>query len=84
MLKDSEISSMLKVFICRELLRRDDYPLADDEPLISGGLIDSFSLVHISAFIEREFGVRLPDTELDSVHLDTVRAMTGRIRAGLG
>jgi acyl carrier protein len=84
MLTDTEISSRLKSFICREILRRDDYPLADDEPLISGGLIDSFSLVHISTFIEREFGVRLPDTELDSAHLDTVRAMTGRIRTEMG
>ncbi|MBN2346878.1 MAG: acyl carrier protein [Candidatus Aminicenantes bacterium] len=81
---EEEIREKLRSYVCREIMRREDYPLDDDAPLISGGLIDSFSLVHIAAFIEREFGVRLPDTDLDVAHMDTLRAMAARVARAMG
>jgi hypothetical protein len=39
-----EVRLKIKQYLCSELLNRPDYPLRDDEPLITGGLIDSFSL----------------------------------------
>ena len=42
-----EVKEKLKRFITDELLNRTDYPIGDDEPLVSGGWVDSFSLAQI-------------------------------------
>lgn len=75
----AEMRRRLREFICAELLRKPDYPLAHDEPLITGGLIDSFSLARIGVFVEEAFAVYLPDTELTVANMDTVDAMVACI-----
>ncbi len=82
-MNEAEIKQKLKIYICNEILKNKDYPLKDDEVLISGGLIDSFSLVHIAVFIEKEIGVKIPDTDLSIETMDTINAMTERILAEL-
>ncbi len=70
-----EMRNRLRDFVCSELLRRPDYPLADDEPLITAGLIDSFSLAQVGVFVESAFGVYLPDTDLTVANMDTIERM---------
>ena len=67
-----EMGDRLCDFVRNELLRKPDYRLAADEPLITGGLIDSFALAQISVFVEDAFGVYLPDTELTVANMDTI------------
>jgi acyl carrier protein len=76
----NEIKAKLKKFICDELIRKPDYPLEDDEHMISGGLIDSFSLAYIGVFIEGEFGVYIPDNDLTVENMDTLNQMADRIQ----
>ena len=73
------IKLKLKSFISEELIRDPQYPLADDEPLITGGLIDSFSLAQLGVFIEQAFGVYIPDTDLTVEKMDTLQQMVERI-----
>ena len=70
-----DIIRQLKDYIRVTLLRSPSYPLEENEPLITGGLIDSFSLVQLSAFIEEAFDVRIPDSELTVEVMDTLEAM---------
>jgi acyl carrier protein len=42
-----------------------------EQPLISSGLIDSFSLVELALFIEEELGVSVPDPEMTVANFDT-------------
>lgn len=81
MSNQTEIREKLRQFIVEELLRRSDYRLEDDEPLISGGLIDSFSLAYIGVFIENAFGVYIPDTDLTVANMDSLDQMVARVRA---
>lgn len=76
------IKNRLREFIRSELMRKSDYPLGDDEPMITGGLIDSFSLVEISVFIDDELGVYIPDTDLTVANMDTLNQMAMRISRG--
>lgn len=78
-MNETEIKKKLRTYICEEILKNKDYPLKDDETLISGGLIDSFSLVHLAVFIEKEIGVQIPDTDLTIETMDTINVMTKRI-----
>lgn len=69
----------LRKFIVTNLMRDPDYPLEDDESLISGGLIDSFSLVELQLFIEQQFGVRIEDTAMTADSADSINLVVGLI-----
>lgn len=83
-MNEDEIKKKLKTYLCHEIIKNKDYPLQDDEPLITGGLIDSFSLVHIAVYIEKELGIQIPDTDLTIENMDTVNDMTKRILMEFG
>ncbi len=78
----SEISATLKDYICTELLRRPSYPLRDDEPLITGGLLDSFCVAHLGVFIEATFDVYIPDVDLTVENMDTLERIVARVAVG--
>ena len=80
----TEVKERMRHFIRSELLGRPDYHLADDEPLITGGFIDSFSLAQIGVFIEDAFGIYIPDTDLTVATMDTLNQMVARILAESG
>lgn len=73
----------LRKFITAELMRDANYPIKDDEPLISGGLVDSFSLVELQIFIEQQFGIRIEDTELTTDAIDNINDIVALIEARL-
>ena len=75
----SEVRERLRAYICTELMQSPSYPLGDDEPLITGGLIDSFSLAYLAVFIEATFGLYIPDVELTVDRMDTVTQIASRI-----
>lgn len=72
----------LKAFITRELLLKPDDRLDDDQPLISGGLLDSLALARLAVFIEDRFGVDIPDLELSETKMDTLNQIAARVRRG--
>jgi acyl carrier protein len=76
-----DLTKKLGDFILRDILNRPDYPLTEDESLITGGLIDSYSLVRIAVFVENETGISIPDTDLTVKNMDTLRLIVDRILA---
>jgi acyl carrier protein len=78
-----EIKDKLKTFICKELLNNPTYPLQDEEPLITSGLMDSFSLAQIGVFTEIQFNVYIPDSDLTVDAMNTVNQMAARIQKDL-
>lgn len=79
------INNELTRYIAGEILKDSTRVVMNDEPLISSGLIDSFSLVDLALYVEDTFGVRIEDTELTSVVFDTVEQLVELIsqrRAG--
>ncbi len=77
-----DVQAKLRTFVKTELIRDPNYPLQDDEPLITGGLIDSFALAHFGVFAEQEFGVYIPDPDLTVENLDTLNQMVERVMRG--
>ena len=74
-----EIKSQLRQYILRELVRNAAYPLRDDEAMISGGLIDSFSLAQIGVFIEEAFDIYVPDSDLTVAQMDSLEMMVDQV-----
>lgn len=77
----TELISKLNSYIVTELLSRPDKSIGADETLISGGLIDSFSLVDLALFVEQTWGVRIDDTELNAQTFDTLNQLADLIAA---
>jgi acyl carrier protein len=67
-----EGADKLRQFIVRQYLPRRARPLADDEPLISSGIIDSLGLVDLTVFVEEEFGVFLGPDHFGRGRADTM------------
>lgn len=73
------VKTRLKQFIVTEIMHNPEYVLRDDEPLITSGLMDSFSLAQIGVFAEIEFNVYIPDAELTVDQMNTVDQMAQAI-----
>jgi acyl carrier protein len=73
----------LKAFIATELLEDAAYRIDDNQSLINGGLMDSFSLVQIGLFIEATWGIKVPDRDLTVAKMDTVDQMVAYIQTRL-
>lgn len=82
-MKRSEIISGLRTFILKELIHDPNFEIAGDTPIISSGLITSFSVVELSLFIETEFGVYIPDADLTIENMDTLEKMANRVEKNL-
>jgi acyl carrier protein len=70
-----EIITKLSNFIATKILKQPERVISATEPLISSGLIDSFSLMDVSLFVEDTFGVRIEDTELNADTFDSLEQL---------
>lgn len=75
------MQDQIATYISTELLKDPTRKIAFDEPLISSGLVDSFSLVDLALFIEDTFGARIDDTELTADVFDTIEELAVLISA---
>jgi acyl carrier protein len=70
----------LIAFIREEFLTDPSQTITPETKLISSGLVDSFSLVSLQVFIEKEFGKKIPAPMITAESFDTVRQMVEIIR----
>lgn len=73
----------LGAFIAEKILKQPGRSVHPEEPLISSGLIDSFSLVDLALEIERVYGVVVDDTELNADTFDSLLALAELIESRL-
>lgn len=74
-----EMYNQISEFIAAKILKQPKRIIKPDEALISGGVIDSFSLVDLALFVEDTFGVRIADSELNSSTFDSIEQLTNLI-----
>jgi acyl carrier protein len=77
----TEITSTLARHIAEKIIKQPNRVIANDEPIISSGLIDSFSLMDLALYVEDTFGVRIDDTELNASTFDTLDQLAGLIQS---
>jgi acyl carrier protein len=80
---ETTIREKLRQFIVNDLIRDRKYALADDEGIITGGLIDSFSLAQIGVYVEEQFNVYIPDPDLTVAKMDTLDQIVARVQRDL-
>ena len=69
-----ELKDMVLQYVKDEYLDEDDEDteLDYDSPLISGGIVDSFSMVSLKVFLEKKFNIQIPDAKATPEAFDTV------------
>jgi len=77
---DTIIPSIEK-YIAAQILKQPNRKISADEPLISSGLIDSFSLMDLALFVEDTFSVRIEDTELNANTFDNLTQLASLIES---
>jgi acyl carrier protein len=70
--------------IAENILKQPSRVIKPDEPLISSGLIDSFSLVDLALLVEDNFGVRIDDYELTASTFDSITQLADLIQSRQG
>ncbi len=60
-------------YVKKEYLEEDDdREVGYDTPLISGGIVDSFSMVSLKRFLENKYSIQIPDAKASPEAFDTV------------
>ena len=78
-MNEQTIREKIRVFIVTDLIRDESYNLKNDEGIITGGLMDSFALAEFGVFVEDEFDIYIPDSDLTVDNLDTLDLMVARV-----
>ena len=53
----------------------EDVDLDENTPLISSGIVDSFSMVSLKRFLEKKCDITIPDSEATTEAFDTVTSI---------
>ena len=70
------LRQVIRDYVVKEYIEEgDDREVRVDTPLISGGIVDSFSMVSLKRFLERKYDIRIPDAEATPAAFDTVRSI---------
>jgi acyl carrier protein len=77
----AEIISTLAKHIAEKIVKQPNRVITADEPIISSGLIDSFSLMDLALYVEDTFGVRIDDTELNANTFDSLSQLASLIQS---
>lgn len=79
-----DLARVITDYIEREYLEQgDDREITPDTRLISGGIVDSFSMVSLKRFLEKKYAIHIPDAEATPAAFDTVdniAALVTRLR----
>ena len=67
--------SALMDFVKHELLHGRKLELCDNEDLLSAGIIDSLGILRLVAFIEENFGIKVPDEDVVYENFNSFEAM---------
>ncbi len=66
-----EMKDVIKAYVIKEYVE-DDTDVTYDTPLISGGIVDSFSMVSLKRFLENKYQISIPDDKATPEAFDSV------------
>jgi acyl carrier protein len=67
-----ELKEVVLKYVTAEYLEDDADPITFDTPLISGGIVDSFSMVSLKRFLENKYKISIPDAQATPEAFDSV------------
>ena len=75
-----DLKSRVLEYVKREYLEEgDDRPIDEKTRLISGGIVDSFSMVSLKRYLEKTCGMQIPDELATPDAFDTVEKIVALV-----
>ncbi len=69
----AEMKDVVLEYVIEEYVDEDDdLEVGVDSPLISSGIVDSFSMVSLKIFLEKKYDIKIADDEATPDAFDTV------------
>ena len=76
-----ELKSTVLDYIKKEYIEEgDDREVTESTPLITGGIVDSFSMVSLKRFLEKRYQIQIPDTDATPEAFDSVNNIAYLVR----
>lgn len=77
----ADMEDAILQYVKDEYLEEDDDVEVDlDTPLISSGIVDSFSMVSLKTFLEKKYKVSIPDAKATPDAFDSVKKIAEIVR----
>ena len=67
----------LTTYIKQEIMRNPKANLREDEVLLGAGILDSLAILQLVAYIEDEFGFKIPDEDVVFENFQSIDALAG-------
>ncbi len=67
-----DLKDVILEYVKEEYLEDEDEDINYETPLISGGIVDSFSMVSLKRFLENKYNIAIPDERATPEAFDTV------------
>ncbi|MBT3301170.1 MAG: hypothetical protein HOD63_08440 [Bacteroidetes bacterium] len=71
-------------YVVEEYLEEDDDEITYETPLISGGIVDSFSMVSLKRFLEVKYKISIPDDKATPEAFDDVNKIAALVTEFIG
>ncbi len=71
-----EIKDIVLKYVIEEYMEDENEEITYDTPLISGGIVDSFSMVSLKRFLENKYKISIPDEKASPEAFDSVNKIT--------
>jgi acyl carrier protein len=76
----NDVQRAIRDYVVKEYLEEgDDREVTETTPLISGGIVDSFSMVSLKRFLERRYDIQIPDADASTAAFDTVNSIAALV-----
>ena len=79
-----DIKDVVLEYVKEEYLEDEDEEVGYDTPLISGGIVDSFSMVSLKRFLETKYEISIPDEEASPEAFDSVNSIVEIVKKHVG
>ena len=77
----AEMHDVIREYVIDEYLEDDDdREVENDSPLITGGIVDSFSMVSLKRFLERKYDISIPDADASPEAFDNVNSIAALVK----
>jgi acyl carrier protein len=80
-----QIETKIKDYIAKNLLFSEEgYTYADDVSFLQEGIIDSLGVMELVEFVQKEFGIKVEQTEVTPENFDSVTKLAAFVKAKKG
>lgn len=80
-----QIETKIKDYIAKNLLFSEEgYTYADDVSFLQEGIIDSLGVMELVEFVQKEFGIKVEQTEVTPENFDSVAKLAAFVKTKKG